>query len=120
MNNNSFIETGKNNRRRVKLGPEAQGLYLNRVLWSDIDPIGKILKVLGPGRVLVQPVYSGKNLTKMEFEPGGFAATCTNQSEQRYEFFEEGDPFVMKVTVKALTSTLSIDEKPRRYYDYNF
>ena len=48
------------------------GKYVNRCLWSDVDPIGKIVGIKGKYIALIQPVVASENKTKMEFIAGGF------------------------------------------------
>ena len=94
------------------------GKYINRYLYSDVQPVGKIVGIKSKTILLIQPVYASKNKTKMEFEVGGFSAVCTNQSEQQYDFIEKGEVFELRMSVNS--GGLRIDEKPRYYYDYNF
>lgn len=97
------------------------GKYINQYLWSDVNPVGKIVGIKGKTKVLVQPVVAGENLAKMEFIPGGFSAHCTNMYEQRYDFFEEGEVFETVLSnFRMKKAYWSIEEAPNRYYDYNF
>jgi hypothetical protein len=97
------------------------GKYINQYLWSDVNPVGKIVGVKGKTKVLVQPVVASENLTKMEFIPGGFSAHCTNMYEQEYEFSEEGKVYEMSLSNSSMKRThLGIADHPRRFYDYNF
>jgi len=97
------------------------GKYINQYLWSDVNPVGKIVGVKGKTKVLVQPVVAGPNKVKMEFIPGGFSAHCTNMYEQRYDFFEEGEVFETVLSnFRMKKAYWSIEEAPNRYYDYNF
>ncbi len=97
------------------------GKYINQYLWSDVNPVGKIVGIKGKTKVLVQPVVAGPNKVKMEFIPGGFSAHCTNMYEQRYDFFEEGEVFETVLSnFRMKKAYWSIEEAPNRYYDYNF
>ena len=97
------------------------GKYINQVLWSDVSPVGKIVGIKGKTKVLIQPVTAGKNLTEMQFVVGGFAGHCTNQNEQRYEFYEEGEVFETPLSNFRMKAMFwSIDEAPHKYHDYNF
>lgn len=100
---------------------ELIGKYINQYLWSDVNPVGKIVAIKGKTKVIVQPVVASENLTKMEFIPGGFSAHCTNMYQQRYEFSEEGKVFETPLSnfrMKAMH--WGIAEGPRKHYDYNF
>ena len=97
------------------------GKYINQYLWSDVNPVGKIVGVKGKTKVIIQPVVASENLTKMEFIPGGFSAHCTNMYEQRYEFREEGQVFETVLSnFRMKKSYWSIEEAPNKHYDYNF
>lgn len=94
------------------------GKYLNRVLYTDIQPIGKIVGIKSKTTLLVQPITVSENKTKMEFIPGGFAGVCINQDKQEYDYTEEGEVFPYRMSVND--RYVRISEKPHYYYDYNF
>jgi hypothetical protein len=100
---------------------ELVGKYLNRVLWSDVDPIGKIVGIKGKTKVIVQPVKAGPNKAKMEYVTGGFAGHCTNMYDQHYDFIEEGDTFVMPLSNSSMKKRfICIHNHPQKHYDFNF
>ena len=100
---------------------ELIGKYLNQYLWSDINPVGKIVGVKGKTKVLVQPVVAGPNKAKMEFIPGGFSAHCTNMYDQHYDFTEQGEVFEMSLSNFRMKRThLGIADHPHKHYDFNF
>lgn len=98
-----------------------EGKYINRHLWSDSNPVGKIIATRGKNFVTIQPVEAGKNKVKMEFEVGGFSAHCLNNNQQSYDFFEVGEPYEVRLSKSALANNFwSIEEAPYKHYDYNF
>ena len=100
---------------------ELIGKYINQYLWSDVNPIGKIVGVKGKTKVLVQPVVAGPNKTKMEYIPGGFFAHCTNMYDQKYDFFEQGQVFELSLSNSSMKRKfLGISDHPSKHYDYNF
>ena len=100
---------------------ELIGKYLNQYLWSDVNPIGKIVGIKGKTKVLVQPVVAGPNKAKMEFIPGGFSAHCTNMYDQHYDFTEQGEVFEMSLSnFKMKRTHLGIADHPHKHYDFNF
>ena len=108
-------------KEKLILTEELVGKYINRVLWSDVYPVGKIVAIKGKTKVVIQPVKASENLTKMEFVVGGFAGHCVNQWDQRYEFVEEGATFEVSLSNSSMKrSFLQIADQPRKYYDYNF
>jgi hypothetical protein len=97
------------------------GKYLNRCLWSDVDPIGKIIGIKGKSKVIVQPIVAGKNKVKMEWVSGGFAGHCVNQGQQEYDFTESGDVFEISLSNASMKNKyIRIHDRPIKYYDYNF
>ena len=98
---------------------ELIGKYLNRYGYSDIKPVGKIIELVGKESVRVQKIEYGENKVKMNFIPGGFAAHCDNQNEQRYDFTETEEIVTVRLS-KAYLKNVRIEESPCRYYDYNF
>ena len=97
------------------------GKYINEVLWSDANPVGKIVGIKGKNKVLIQPVVASENLAKMEFIAGGFAGHCVNQGGQRYEFSEEGEVYEATIGNTIMKKKYwRINDYPRKFYDYNF
>lgn len=98
-----------------------EGRFINRRLWSDTNPVGKIISTRGKNFVTIQPIEAGKNKTKMSFEIGGFSAICTNQYEQSYDFTESGEPYEIRLSKSMLSNKYyHIESAPKNYYDYNF
>jgi hypothetical protein len=95
------------------------GKYINRRLWTDIQPIGKIIGLRGKSIAIVQRVEAGENKVKMDFEVGGFSAVCTNQTEQRYDYTLKDEVIEVRIS-QGFLKQVSIDDKPYKYYDYNF
>lgn len=107
--------------KRFEVTPELVGKYINQCLWSDTNPVGKIVGIKGKTKVLIQPVVAGPNKTKMEWVSGGFAGHCYNQSEQEYDFFEEGKVFEVSLSNSSMRGNRwYIHNNPAKYYDFNF
>ncbi len=97
------------------------GKYINRHLFSDVDPVGRIIAVRGNNFVTIQPVQAGENKSKMEYVIGGFSAICTNQYKQSYDFYDDGDPYEIRLSKSALKKRFHvIQDHPSKFYDYNF
>lgn len=97
------------------------GKYINRVLWSDVDPVGKIVGIKSKTKVIIQIVKASENKTKMEWVVGGFAGHCINQSAQSYDFTITDETFEASLSNSSLKKRFwSIDDRPRKWYDYNF
>ena len=106
---------------KMIVNEELIGKYINQVLWSDVNPVGKIVGIKGKTKVLIQPVRASKNKAKMEFVPGGFSAVCLNQDEQHYDYMELGEVFETTLSRARMKRAFwSIGDAPYKRYDYNF
>lgn len=95
------------------------GKYVNEVLWSDVNPIGKIVGTRGKSILLVKRVIADKQLTKLEFHAGGFSAHCSNQWNQKWTFIELDEVIEIRYS-NAEFRFKCINDAPRCFYDYNF
>jgi len=103
--------------------PDLVGKYINRHLYSDSYPMGKIIGIKSKTKVLVQRVEAERDPNwKPEYIPGGFSAHCINQGSQTWVFTETPEVFEMRLSASSFRQPgrLSLDEKPYKYYDYNF
>lgn len=105
--------------KQPTFGPELIGKYVNRYFGSDVEPIGRIIGLRGKSILIVQRVSTTKQTTKMEFIPGGFAAHCVNNRDQRWEFEDRQDTVELRFS-KSFLRWNSIGDKPVKFYDYNF
>ncbi len=97
------------------------GKYVNQSLYTDINPVGKIIGTRGKTILIVKRVMEVKQTKEMEFISGGFAGVCTNQHEQEWTFEEVEDVFEVKMNKQwGRRGQMYIADKPRMYYDYNF
>jgi hypothetical protein len=95
------------------------GSFVNRYLYTDIQPVGQIVAIKGKTTLIIKRVETGENKTKMEFIPGGFSAICLNQYEQDYDFKITEEVLEIRYS-KQFLKQYGIDSEPRKYYDYNF
>lgn len=96
---------------------EKIGKYVSRAGYSDVSIIGNIVGVKGKRTFLVKSMSAEKQIAKLEFLVGGFAAHCVNQDNQEWSF-KEYDEIIEVKNLK--NSRLVFSEKPYHYYDYNF
>jgi hypothetical protein len=94
------------------------GNYINQYGYSDITPLGKIVGIKSKTILYVQPIEAGENKTKMEWVSGGFAGHCVNQNEQSYDFTEVGE--IVEIRMSNGDRRNRIDNRPMKYYDFNF
>ena len=101
--------------------PSLIGKYINRYLWSDVIPVGKIIGIKGKSTLIMARVnYTRDESVKMNFIPGGFSAHCTNNYAQEWIYtVDETDTFTVRLSNLFLRQC-KIDEKPIHFYDFNF
>lgn len=96
------------------------GKYLNRYMYTDVLPIGKIIGVKSKTTVWVQRVVSEPDPSwKPEYVVGGFSAVCLNNYAQTWLFKETEEIFPVRIS-KQLLKSVGIDDKPVKHHDYNF
>ena len=96
------------------------GKYLNEYLYTDVNPIGKIVGIKSKTVVLVKRVIATRDESvKLEFHVGGFSAHCSNQHAQKWHFTETDEVIPIRIS-KGYLRRNRIDDKPRCFYDYNF
>ena len=108
---------------RFEVTADLIGKYINQVLWSDVNPVGKIVGIKGKTRVLIQPVVAGENksMKEMTFVPGGFVGTFIDQHIQSYDFFEKGEVYEVSLSTSSMKRNhWKIADAPHKFYDYNF
>ncbi len=97
------------------------GKYVNQVLYTDINPVGKVIGTRGKTVLILQVVTEVKQVQEMKFVSGGFAGHCVNQHNQEWTFEEIDKTIEVKMTKQwGKRGQMRIDDKPRKYYDYNF
>jgi hypothetical protein len=97
------------------------GKYVNQSLYTDINPVGKIIGTRGKTILIVKRVIEVKQTQEMHYIPGGFAGHVTNQYDQEWTFKEVEDVFEVKMNKQwGRRGQMYIADKPRMYYDYNF
>lgn len=104
---------------QINTSADMIGKYLNRYLYSDVYPIGKIVEIKSKTTVIVQRVTPTENKTKMKFQLGGFSAHCVNNYAQDYDFILEAERFEIRLS-KQFLKYVRIDDQPVYFYDFNF
>ncbi len=99
------------------------GLYLNRHGYSDVNPIGRVVRVIGKKSVevaLVRPTTDWPiNKEDLKFVSGGFSGVCLNGYAQTWEYAETGETIRIRISKAIERDTIPATE-PFKYYDYNF
>jgi hypothetical protein len=99
--------------------------------YTDSTPC-TVIKVSGSKKTIWLQEDDAKllNAEELEFHPGGFAAHCSNQSVQRYEYTRNPNGGVYKATLRKNGHYVRCGSNANRrdvtlgtrfkYYDYNF
>jgi hypothetical protein len=107
--------------QKLQINEDLIGKYINRCLYTDSMPVGKIVGIKGKTKVLIQPVIASANKTKMEIIPGGFTGHCVNNRDQRYDFIETGEVYEERLSnTKLKDYSWRVQDAPSKFHDYNF
>lgn len=99
---------------------ELIGKFINEYLYTDVNPIGKIVGLKGKTTILVKEIEAERDLSvEMKFVEGGFAGHCYNQYEQKW-FFKETERITEMRISKKFLRWFKIENEPRKFYDFNF
>jgi len=103
------------------VNPSLIGKYINTYLWSDVNPLGKIIGIKGKSTLILARVnYKRDESVQMDFIPGGFSAHCTNNHAQKWIYsVDESDTFTVRLS-KIFLRRNRIAEAPYHFYDFNF
>ena len=124
MSNQLKVKSMQLEAKRMKLEASEHliGKYINQVLWSDVNPIGKIVAIKSKTKIVLARVNAVKNNVEMVYEPGGFSAHCVNNWQQSWEFeVDENDLFEVSYSWSNFKKSFyRVDRSPDKFHDYNF
>lgn len=109
-------------KKSVEVNPDMIGKYVNRHLYSDIIPSGKIIGISGKHTLILAKVHHELDPNwKPETVIGGFSGITLNNHSQSYTYtVDESDTFKIRWSQKAIKSGIRIEDSPIYFYDYNF
>lgn len=101
--------------------------FANHRMYSDVDPY-EVLSTNKSGKLKTIRSMKTKELPwDKNFVAGGFCGTMANQNEQKWECTsnEDGQIFVIRKHKNGrwydvCGGKYTIDDKPVKFYDYNF
>lgn len=105
------------------------GKYANKCGYTDVEP-WEVIAEPKPGVKIIRSMICGDspvNMKELNFEPGGFCGTYTNQHSQRWDI--QSDPEGHEQTIRlhsdgdwysAHRGRFSLSDAPHKFYDYNF
>jgi hypothetical protein len=101
--------------------------FANQYGYSDVYPF-EVVKVISDKAVEVREMEAERDESvKLEWVVGGFAGHCTNQRDQKWFITSnEGNPVVrIRLSKSGVWKDkhgrkFDLNDKPVRFYDYNF
>lgn len=101
--------------------------YANHYGYSDVTPY-EVVKTISEKTIEVRRMkYELLNKDELKFHAGGFAANCSNQRDQKYSFDSDPDESIVRLRLRKdgcfydkWGNKFRLNDKPIRFYDYNF
>lgn len=100
--------------------------YANKTLFSDVYPY-EVVRVISEKTLEIRAMkYERDPSFKPEFDIGGFAGHCTNQSEQRHIYSSNPDAGIRRIRLNKkgwqdkYGDRYSLSDSPRYFRDFNF
>ena len=100
--------------------------YANHRGYSDINPY-EVIRVVSNKTLEIREMRCERDdSVRMEFVPGGFSAICTNQRDQKWLITSDETEPVIRIRLgkngwkDAHGRRFDVDDKPIKFYDYNF
>jgi hypothetical protein len=101
--------------------------FANHYGYSDVNPY-EVIKVISDKTIEIREMSAKRDESvKLEFHVGGFSAHCSNQNQQKW--FIDTDVSRPVIRIRLSKSGVwkdkhgrkfYLDDKPVRFYDYNF
>jgi hypothetical protein len=94
-------------------------------VWSDVDAY-TIVKKTATTITLRADTATLLNRDELRFIPGGFAAHCSNQRDQRWTITSDTSNKVIRIRLgktgwkDAHGRKFKLSEQPHKFFDYNF
>jgi len=101
--------------------------FANRLGYSDIEPF-EVVRVVSAKCLEIREMDAVIDPTwKPEWVVGGFAGRCVNQNEQQWNISSNPENRVIRIRLQkngnwksASGSRFALNDRPVRFYDYNF
>lgn len=100
--------------------------FANHYGYSDVTPY-EVVRVVSDKTIEVREMDAERDdSVKLEFHVGGFSAHCSNQCDQRWNISSNPDNGVVRIRLgkqgwkDAHGRRFKLNDKPVKFYDYNF
>ena len=100
--------------------------YANLISYSDVLPFEVVAQVSSKTMVIREMAHAEDGQFKPEFVPGGFAAHCINQSDQKHFYKSDFQAPLIRMRLQkdgSWKSKMGIHKlagAPKYFHDYNF
>ena len=102
-------------------------MYANRHGYSDVEPF-EIIRRISAKTMEVRGMSCQRDPTwKMDFVPGGFLGHVANQETQKWIISSDNEARIVRIRLRkdgrwydSYGSRYVPNDKPIRFYDYNF
>lgn len=110
-----------------KEDPQAIKKYANQYGWSDVYPY-EVVRTISDITVEVRPMKSTQTKFPQQFHVGGFSAHCSDQHSQEWKCESIPDAAIIRIRwsrakkkwFSAGGQKFIMEDKPSKFYDYNF
>ena len=110
---------------RVAMLTVGEEMFANMIGYSDVEPY-EIVRRISDKTIEIREMESERDdSVKMEFIPGGFSAHYSNQRDQKW--FIKSNPSNPVIRIRlgkkgwmGKRGRYVLDDKPIKFYDYNF
>lgn len=98
-------------------------VYANEYGYSDVHPY-EVVRIISDKTIEVRRMKATRDPNwKPVFHAGGFSAHCSNQHEQRWIYESNTDAETIRIRKSKkgwCKGRFKVNDKPVRFYDYNF
>ena len=102
--------------------------FANHIGYSDINPF-EVVRAVSKTTLEIRAMNAERDTSvKLDFQPGGFFAHCSNQNEQRWDITPNEEARVFRIRFSkaknrwqdSFGNRYNLANKPTKFYDYNF
>lgn len=101
--------------------------FANHLGYTDVNPF-EVVNIVSPITVEIRAMNTKQIVFPKQFEVGGFSAHCSDNHNQKYEYSSCLESPVFRIRWSKAKNTwqrpggmrFQMDDKPYKFYDYNF
>jgi len=100
--------------------------FANHFGYSDVTPF-EVVRVISDKTIEIREMKTERDESvELDFHVGGFSAHCSNQRDQKWIITSDETEPVIRIRLgkngwkDKHGRRFGLDDKPRKFYDYNF